>query len=932
MNCRYVEPLLSKRLERRLPDREADAVTTHLRDCPACRGLQADLRRLSSELRELTEVSPPPDVERRVAERWFAERAEVAAPVRSVFCWLSSLRRPDGGRVPAQRVPVRWGVMSVAAIVGVLGFALAGVGIGRWAGARSTPSPMPPTKSSAARFPGSAGGWAGPSPSPASPRGPIRTGRPRSRQFAAKISPDGALGLRLTQRRAPVSAARRRDDLTSLNGNPRLEVRRWMPRSADGWGERGGSARRAARLRDDFVRVPFPRLADTTNRQLVAAVESYQREAAVVDARLTREVTLQQKGTALADLCDRLRGDTGIQLTAGPSVADEKVTVFCRKLPLRDVMRQLSRPFGYTWLRSGKDGDYRYELVQDLRSQLLEEELRNRDRNEALLSLEREIEKYRPYLDLSPDDALARAKTARPVEKKLLENLAGLGWGPIHLYFRLSRDELSELRSRQEIRFAAGELRAVADVKVGDRALPPDLAPGVLQSLRDWRLSRSDSGFGLVFDPKEAPGTPLISAIPEARALATVELRQSELGQFTLGGMSGLYTTGERGIGPGDVINWGSVGALAVGASPTVLRPDNARANARFARDPAFRPRVTVQPPPSCRPVPERDASAGNPPELKVTVGDVLEALHRATGLPVVGDYYTRLYKPATVSVQSTPLFDVLNRLADEIRLRWNRDGDWLQFRSTSFYDDRLKEVPNRLLARWSLARRQHSALSLDELIEIARLPDPQLDAEGMAEGARECWGLKEWDLARNGNLRSHLRYLAGFTPVERQAAMSPAGLPLTRMSLAQQQGFIARFRSPEPLESLEELAGATLRVEYTQPGDFTWRVPGPWVFQWAVPTEPGRQGRRILVPTIHERTRAAALEAARQLATHFTETLLPFIRRRDPQFDAAKLAVQAEQIVPTELDLKIAYIHGTINKHCVVQYSTQGDWGDITW
>ena len=33
-------------------------------------------------------------------------------------------------------------------------------------------------------------------------------------------------------------------------------------------------------------------------------------------------------------------------------MADEKVTVFCERLPLRDVMRQLSRPFGYTWLRS----------------------------------------------------------------------------------------------------------------------------------------------------------------------------------------------------------------------------------------------------------------------------------------------------------------------------------------------------------------------------------------------------------------------------------------------------------------------------------------------------------------------------------------------------------------------------------------------------
>jgi hypothetical protein len=106
-------------------------------------------------------------------------------------------------------------------------------------------------------------------------------------------------------------------------------------------------------------------------------------EAEIIDERLTRKVTLAVKATALANLCEQLCRETGIQIVAGPSVADEKVTVFCEKLPLREVMRQLSRPFGYTWVRSGTPGQYRYELVQDLRSQLLEEELRNRDRSAA---------------------------------------------------------------------------------------------------------------------------------------------------------------------------------------------------------------------------------------------------------------------------------------------------------------------------------------------------------------------------------------------------------------------------------------------------------------------------------------------------------------------------------------------------------------------
>src|SRR5262249_3285510 len=199
----------------------------------------------------------------------------------------------------------------------------------------------------------------------------------------------------------------------------------------------------------------------------IAAVEQTRREAAVVDARLVREVTCAFKATALSDLCEKLRADTGIQLMAGPSVADEKVTLFCEKLPLREVMRQLSRPFGYTWLRSpfadgrrqsvvgspnsdrSKDRPsttdyrlpstaYRYELVQDLRSQLLEEELRNRDRDAALLALDQEMQRYRACLSLSPDEVLRLAQTASPTEKRRLQRLASFGWGAVQMYFRLS--------------------------------------------------------------------------------------------------------------------------------------------------------------------------------------------------------------------------------------------------------------------------------------------------------------------------------------------------------------------------------------------------------------------------------------------------------------------------------------------------------------
>ena len=171
-------------------------------------------------------------------------------------------------------------------------------------------------------------------------------------------------------------------------------------------------------------------------------------------------------------------------------------------------MRQLSRPFGYTWLRSRQasgvgrqalgetasdsnaqrltpNASYRYELVQDLRSQLLEEELRNRDRNAALVALDREIARFQPYLHLSPDEALAKAKTAPAAEKPLLEKLSGVGWGPIQMYFRLSAQEQAALRSGQTLTFSQAPW-------AGELPLPTDIARGILQSFRYLRVHKTD--------------------------------------------------------------------------------------------------------------------------------------------------------------------------------------------------------------------------------------------------------------------------------------------------------------------------------------------------------------------------------------------------------------------------------------------------------
>jgi hypothetical protein len=190
-----------------------------------------------------------------------------------------------------------------------------------------------------------------------------------------------------------------------------------------------------------------------------------------------------------------------------------------------------------------------------------------------------------------------------------------------------------------------------------------------------------------------------------------------------------------------------------------------------------------------------------------------------------------------------------------------------------------------------------------------------------MAEGARDAWGLLEWYLACSGKLRRHLRFLAGFAPEQRQEAIRSTGLQFSRMPLAQQQRFIELALSPKglPLQSLDELEGATLRVDYTQPGWFQWGVPGWGAYlKWVVPLSPGPQGRRALRPLIRERTKEAALQAVRRVDPQIRAALLEGLRWTDPRLPDAPHVAEEDQIHPTRLDLAFVYVPGLSNRHAL--------------
>jgi hypothetical protein len=737
--------------------------------------------------------------------------------------------------------PRRWLPLGIAAAATVAALIL-------WAGWRVSP-PLHSTGGSVVQQAkqGSAlrkGGPAPPERRPRDPRLPVlpaiaSPGR-GGRAPAATIPPGArvARGLHERPAAAPVADDRYLDGRGAMfqehwlvDDRQRRALRRWLdalPRPVD-----------------DFIEVPKPLLAalEPDGRLLAAARRRYEEEASKVDPRLFRKVTLALKAASLDELCAALEKQLSVSLRAARGVGDENVTVFVKDRPAREVLRAVARLFGYRWNRSGDEGQWRYEFYQDLKSQLAEEELRNRDLNAALVALDEQMALYRPALDLDPEQLKARAEPAPAAEKERLEKLLGGGWGAVQVYHRLSPAQRAALARGEPLEFST---RAESL----DRLLPAAWRPRLLASSG---LALGDFGGKPFIEHPAMLGNPVpLTQIAAAGATVTLSLNRSELGRLTLTGGTGGFVADSPAVPLG-----GRGPVLATGASPSVAQPENAAANRELRREAAFRRTVSLRPEPSCpwfagrglaRPADmtgfhvemngrpfymnsEGRLTPGEEPP-HVTTADVWEAVHRETGLPVVADAYSRVYDAARLTVERAPCFDALCRVGDDMGVRWKKDGDFLLARSTSYFWDKLKEVPKRDLQRWQADRRASGFLPLDDVLELGTLTDQQLDSRLVGHFVSHCWGLEEWGMVGDGGawrvalpsggyLRPYVRFLVTLTPAQRQRALLPEGIAFGDLASPQQEALARQPLYGGPPRQL--LPAVRLHLDYAPVGAYVW-------------------------------------------------------------------------------------------------------------
>jgi hypothetical protein len=244
------------------------------------------------------------------------------------------------------------------------------------------------------------------------------------------------------------------------------------------------------------------------------------------------------------------------------------------------------------------------------------------------------------------------------------------------------------------------------------------------------------------------------------------------------------------------------------------------------------------------------------------TSADAWEAVHRATGLPIIADFYTHLFPVGKFTVDHASLFQALCQMGDAMGVRWTMDGDFLLCRSTSYFWDKLKEVPNRYLQRWARDRDANGGLPFADFLEMASMTDQQLDSAVVADGIDRYWKLHEWTILNPRETRYTARYLSSLAPEQFQRALQPDGLPLPSLTPAQQQGamqmqFLANAAAEReghaPIAmSAEWWSHALVGAKYIPAGWYAWERRPDDVYGPA--------------PPIGGRTPAEALAAVRRL------------------------------------------------------------------
>ncbi|HSV73546.1 MAG TPA: hypothetical protein VLH79_07290 [Chthonomonadales bacterium] len=533
------------------------------------------------------------------------------------------------------------------------------------------------------------------------------------------------------------------------------------------------------------------------------------------DTRLARTVNLAVKDTPLTAVVRQLGRETGAVLTVDRRVADDKVTAFLGARPAHEAMAMIAAHFDLEW--SPREGGFRLEQTEGARRR--EAALRQRARDGAMAAIEQRMAALARLASRSDAEldrrrteiagVLAQAPRSDSELEGLVEERAAIedlrrpgGRAAAAVFGGISASQRRALRSGAELRMDSLPPALQAEVHRAAAAARGGMA------MRSVTVTAGDG------DPPALPERP--AELPPVAAIATLKLAgplEAGLGRaarmhepdaalrLEVALTSVREQGGAREVRP---VVWSpSVGALARDAA--AVRGADSPELAREVLLALDAPPVGAGTAPS----PLGGVSIAG----TRTLGDALEALHAATGLSVLSDSFVRARVHVASVAGRRSALELLESARVSLRYGWSFEDGVIRLRSATYFDDRLSEAPESVLAPWREKVASAAAAGLNDYAALARaVTDPQL------RSLDRYWAAYMRDVAvppvsAPGGLfgsRFDLRFWALLAGPQRNAAAAGQIVPVAGMSLQQARAFAAALQAPSPIMGGAQPLGAT--------------------------------------------------------------------------------------------------------------------------
>jgi hypothetical protein len=492
-----------------------------------------------------------------------------------------------------------------------------------------------------------------------------------------------------------------------------------------------------------------------------AAAERPNAVAAILqqDSRLDKPVTLRLRKSPLSTVTAELGRQAGVALTTAPEVADEPAIVYVNTQPAKQVMQHLAVLFNYRWRRHGKSGEPSYELYQDVKSRQEEEALRQREVAQALEGLQRAIRERLALAQRSPDDLNKAADAAKAEEETIGAGRRSAALDAAATRLRTMADPVqralihaaASLRPEQWEALAAGK-PLFFSTRPEEGMLP--LPAAVSRELREARPKWGDPSIRYVHDsPQEEAQFNQMEAelrngwerADAIRVNLWLEISPRPFGMLDWHGRPGEAPSRQATLsvvpapqippGPhtGFLLSYTglkvhdneapfSPGEVAKAAAQKPGADANADAEAPAARDPILGIKRSF-------PLEVKFADPDFGWARFQLLNEVLPRIAETYGINLVADAYRQRFPmvlpPSTKEERS--LAAVLDQYVLP-RAQWSREGEFIHVRRWTWYDDRLAEIPERLVKHWAEYLRKQPSLSLDDAASLTlALRDEQL-------------------------------------------------------------------------------------------------------------------------------------------------------------------------------------------------------------